>query len=117
MPTMDNAARDVVERFMTAWFAADLAAVMACVTDDIVFHSAFPQPAVAYRGRAAVEPVFAAGLGDDPGTTWSPLDVAGDMVFARWRAVEDDGTRVHGVDVYTVRDGLIAVKDVYTKLV
>lgn len=91
-------ARTVVERYNSAWRAADLPALIDCLAEDVVFcATAWSGPAVIVRGREAVVAEWKDDLGDDP-----ELSI---------------GTMLRGIDVYTVADGLITVKDVYSKVV
>ncbi len=107
---------EVVEAFDAAWGAHDLDATLALVTDDCVFESTGPAPDGArHVGRAAVraawQPIF-----DDASSAFEveELVAAGDRVTQRWRYTWADG-HVRGVDVFTVRDGLVAAKLSYVK--
>ncbi|RTL70838.1 MAG: nuclear transport factor 2 family protein [Pseudonocardiaceae bacterium] len=109
-----SAALDAVGRFDDAFDRRDVDAVMAAMTDDCVFEDTTPPDGVRHVGqdavRAAWEKLFAS-----PGTfTREEVFEAGDRVVARWRYDWADG-HVRGVDVFTVRDGLVAEKLAYVK--
>ena len=107
----------MVERFGAAWGAHDLEATLALVTDDVAFESTGPAPdGVRHEGkpavRAAWEPIFA-----DPDATFTveaTHAVDGDAVVQRWR-YDWAGGHVRGVDLFTVRGGLVAEKLSYVK--
>jgi len=109
---------DVIDRFVAAWLGGDLAAVVDCLTDDIVYTNIGSQGrATTYRGRDEVAAVFADQVGDDPGLTLGPVLACGDRAFSEWTyQPATDGTVLRGVDVYTLREGRIAAKDVFGKL-
>jgi hypothetical protein len=107
---------EVVSRFGAAWNAHDLDAAMAWCTDDVVFDSTGPAPdGEVHEGKAAVRsawaPIFA-----DSRSRFDTEDtvVAGDRVVQCWRYSWGEG-HVRGVDVFTLRDGLVAVKRSYVK--
>jgi ketosteroid isomerase-like protein len=107
---------DVVLQFGAAWGAHDLDAVLALISDDCVFDATGPAPDGArHVGRDAIRaawgPIFA-----DASSTFDPEDTftAGDRVVQRWRYSWADG-HVRGVDLFRVRDGLVAEKLSYVK--
>lgn len=106
----------VVGRFNEAWNSHDLAAALALVTDDCVFEATAPGPDGARaQGRAelaaAWQPIFADTTSRFTG---EEAFAAGDRVVARWR-YDWAGGHVRGVDVFRVRDGLVAEKFAYVK--
>lgn len=108
------AALAAVARFNDAFDRRDVDAVMAAMTVDCVFEDTAPPDGTRHVGqedvRAAWEKLFSG-----PGTfTTEEVFAAGDRVVARWRYEWDDG-HVRGVDVFTVRDGLVAEKLAYVK--
>ncbi|GAB2617937.1 hypothetical protein Aab01nite_31490 [Paractinoplanes abujensis] len=111
-------ARGLIERFNTAWELGDLATVSALLADDVTYcPNAWDGPAVAVRGRDEVSKVFAGQLGPGAGPALGPIWSAGDRVLCEWRwPPADDGTVLRGLDVYRVREGRIAAKDVYGKI-
>jgi len=107
---------ETVQAFGAAWGSHDLDATLALVTDDCVFESTGPAP----DGRRHVGR-------DDVRRAWQPIfgDVssvfeveetfsAGDHVVQQWRYSWSDG-HVRGVDIFVVRDGLVAEKRSYVK--
>jgi hypothetical protein len=112
----DAGALEVVTRFGEAWAAHDLEATMALVADDAVFDATGPAPdGEAHVGhdaiRAAWAPIFA-----DTASRFEVEEtfVGGDRVVQRWRYDWGDG-HVRGVDLFLVRDGLVAEKRSYVK--
>jgi uncharacterized protein (TIGR02246 family) len=108
--------QQLIDQFNSAWNDHDLDAALALVTDDCVFDSTGPAPdGDRAEGRDAVRqawaPIFA-----DPRARFEveELFVAGDRVVQRWRYDWGDG-HVRGVDVFRVRDGLVAEKLSYVK--
>jgi ketosteroid isomerase-like protein len=106
----------VVQTFGAAWGAHDLDATLALVTDDCVFESTEPGPDGArYEGRDALrrawQPIF-----DDIHAAFEVEEIfaTADRVVQRWRYSWVDG-HIRGVDVFLVRDGLVAEKLSYVK--
>lgn len=108
----------LVQRFNAAWVRGDLAAVAACLADDVTYRpNAWDGPATTLRGREAVTAAFADQLGPGAGPTLGPVWAAGERVVCEWAwAPAEDGTVLRGLDVYRVRDGRIVAKDVYGKI-
>ena len=123
----DVATRTVDVRFLESFCEAfnrrDLDAVMAHMTDDCVFDtSAGPErEGRRYRGQDEVRRGFAEVFATFPDGRWQEGRhlVAGDRGLSEWvfRGTKIDGTRVvvNGMDVFTFRDGKIAVKDSFRK--
>ena len=105
-----------VARFQKAFDAQDVDAIMAAMTPDCVFEDTSPPDGTRHTGtvavRAAWEALFTASR-DGVFTTEETIE-AGDRVVVRWRYAWADG-HVRGVDVFTVRDGLVAEKLAYVK--
>jgi ketosteroid isomerase-like protein len=101
-----------LDGFAAAWNRHDTDAILSMMTEDCIF---------VYRGRDAVrhgiEDVFATF----PDARWNgPRHfIAGDRGVSEWifTATGPDGARVEvqGCDVFTFRDGKIAVKNSYRK--
>jgi ketosteroid isomerase-like protein len=116
---------DLLDRFAAAWNAHDIDALLQCMTEDPVFYAAAgPAPdGAVHRGRVAVASAYAAIWESIPDATWTNVShvVQGDRAISEWlfAGTRSDGTavRVRGVDVFTVRDGLIQVKDTFRKAV
>ena len=111
-------ARGLIEGFNAAWERGDLTAVSACLAEDVTYcPNAWDGPAGTVRGRDEVARAFADQLGPGPGPMLGPVWVAGNRVACEWRwAPAEDGTILRGLDVYLIRDGRIAAKDVYSKI-
>ena len=101
----------------------DLDALMTMMTDDCVFQSSAGPDVDGTRsdGPAAVRAAFAAVFEAFPDAHWAnPRHVvAGDRAVSEWifTGTRRDGTRVEvaGCDLFTIRDGQIAVKNSYRK--
>lgn len=108
----------LIERFIAAWQRGDLDAVVACLAEDVVYStSGRGGAAVNFHGRADVAAAFADQLGDDPDLVLGPVVAVGGRALCDWwYPAATNGTTLRGVDVYTVANGLITLKDVYAKL-
>ena len=123
----DTATRTVDVRFLQSFCDAfnrhDLDALMAHMTDDCVFLSSAGagREGRRYSGREEVRRGFAEVFATFPDSQWEEGRhlVCGDRGLSEWvfRGTKTDGTRVevNGVDVFTFRDGKIAVKDSFRK--
>ncbi|AXH91224.1 nuclear transport factor 2 family protein [Micromonospora aurantiaca] len=116
MPDVD--ARALIEEFNAAWLRGDLAAVSACLAEDVTYcPNAWDGPAGTARGRAAVADVFAGQLGPGDGPALGAVWATGDRAVCEWAwPPAEDGTVLRGLDVYRVRDGRIVAKDVFGKI-
>jgi steroid delta-isomerase-like uncharacterized protein len=112
-----------LQAFAEAWNRHDVEALMSFMTDDCVFEaSAGPDVCGSrYVGREAVRAGFSEVWETYPDAQWLfPRHfVCGDRGVSEWTftATRSDGTRieVNGCDVFTFRDGRIAVKNSYRK--
>ena len=109
--------RDLIERYNDAWNRQDLDAVAALHTPDVVFenHTAGERAEGAEAVRAHIAVIFR----NNPTLRFETrsLRTADDFAVCEWTAtVERDGKTLEwdGVDVFPIRDGLIARKDVYS---
>jgi hypothetical protein len=105
-----------VARFGAAFDRHDLDGVMAAMTDDCVFESTAPPDGGRHVGRAAVRAAWAEFFAASATASFEVEEqiACGDRVVTRWRYGWGDG-HVRGVDVYRVRDGLVAEKLSYVK--
>jgi ketosteroid isomerase-like protein len=113
---MDTSALAVVTAFGDAWGAHDLDATLALITDDCVFESTGPAPdGMRHVGPAAIRQAWQE-IFDDTNSSFEAEDtfLADDRVVQRWR-YSWDGGHVRGVDLFKVRDGLVAEKFSYVK--
>ena len=114
---------EVLEAFADAWNRHDVDALMAFMTDDCVFEaSAGPDVCgTRYVGAASVRAGFAKVWTTFPDAHWGNAHhfVGGERGVSEWTftGTRADGMRVevNGCDLFTFRDGKIAVKDSYRK--
>jgi taurine dehydrogenase small subunit len=113
----------LLENFANAWNRHDIDAILAMMTTDCVF-DASGGPAVNgthYEGQEAVRAAFQQVFDTYPDAQWAGARhfVAGDRGVSEWTfsGTRADGSRleVHGCDLFTFRDGKIAVKNSYRK--
>jgi ketosteroid isomerase-like protein len=110
--------RSLVDRYRAGWFGHDVDAIMAVVSDDVVFHNLTTGECV--EGKTS----FRAHVADiherwpDLAFEEHALYVAADTGVAEWtaRATASDGRRLEwdGIDVINCRDGLITRNAVYS---
>jgi len=114
--TVERATAAAVARFDAAFARRDVDAVLAAMTDDCVFESTAPPDGLRYVGSDAVGAAWAEFFAGAHGARFETEEqiVCGDRLIARWRYVWADG-HVRGVDVFRVRDGLVAEKLSYVK--
>ena len=113
----------LLERFAEAWNRHDLDALMSMMTDDCVFQaSAGPQvDGLRSEGQQAVRAAYAAVFEVFPDAHWAGAChlIAGNRGVSEWTfsGTHKDGARVEvtGCDLFTFRDGKIAVKNSYRK--
>lgn len=110
----------VVQRFHEAFNRHDVDAIMALMTDDCVFENTFPPPDGARLvGQGDVRACWAQLFRDAPAAHFAveELFAGGSRAVLRWHYTwaSGDGGHVRGVDIYEVRDGLVAEKLSYVK--
>jgi ketosteroid isomerase-like protein len=106
-----------VDRFNAAFGRLDVDAVMAAYTDDCVFENTSPAPdGQRVVGAEAVRAFWTAFFRDNPHAQFTAEETfaAGDRCVVRWRYDWGSG-HVRGVDLFRVRDGLVAEKLSYVK--
>ena len=110
--------RSLVDRYRAGWFGHDVDAIMAVVTDDVVFDNVTTgervEGAEAFRAHVA-------GIHErwpDLAFEEHALYLADDTGVAEWtaRGTARDGRRLEwdGLDVINCRDGLICRNAVYS---
>ena len=112
-----------LQAFADAWNRHDVDALMTFMTDDCVFESSAGPEACGtrYIGRDAVRAGFADVWKTFPDAQWSNARhfVHADRGVSEWTftGTRTDATRVevHGCDLFTFRNGKIAVKNSYRK--
>jgi steroid delta-isomerase-like uncharacterized protein len=103
-------------RYSRAWAERDADAILALHTDDTVFHMhGYAEPAT---GAAAVRVTIAALFDQSPDLRFEPrrAHFGEDHFVSEYELSGTIGGRsfaCEGVDVFTMRDGLIARKDSY----
>lgn len=118
-----EATAEMLQAFADAWNRHDIDALMSFMTEDCVFEaSAGPEVCgKAYRGSAAVRSGFAEVWATFPDAHWGNAShfVHGDRGVSEWTftgsRVDGTSVEVHGCDLFTFRDGKIAVKNSYRK--
>jgi ketosteroid isomerase-like protein len=121
-----NAHRDLIRllgAFADAWNRHDVEALMSMMTDDPVFEAS-PADAVSgqrYEGQRAVRQAYEAVFTQYPDARWADARhlVAGSRGVSEWTftGTLKDGRRVevNGCDLFTFRNGRIAIKNSYRK--
>lgn len=124
MPSaMAEVTTETLEAFAGAWNRHDVDALMSFMAQDCVFESAAGPDVCGtrYEGRSAVRAGFAEVWATYPDAHWGNARhfVHGDRGVSEWTFTGSraDGTRVevHGCDVFTFRNGKIAMKNSYRK--
>jgi steroid delta-isomerase-like uncharacterized protein len=113
----------LLARFADAWNRHDLDALMSMMTDDCVFDASAGPDVNGQRseGQQAVRAAYAAVFETFSDAHWGNAGhfVAGTRGVSEWTftGTRKDGTRVEvtGCDLFTLRDGRIAVKNSYRK--
>ena len=109
--------------FAAAWNRHDIDALMSFMAEDCTFHAVAGPDMMgrSFVGREAVRAGFEMAWTTFPDAAWLDGEhfVAGDRGVSEstFRGTRLDGTRIEArmVDVFTFRDGMIAVKNAYRK--
>jgi len=114
---------ETLAEFADAWNRHDIEALMSFMHDDCLFHAVAGPDLLGrtFSGRDEVREGFKAAWTNFPDAAW--LDgnhfVHGDRGVSEstFSGTKADGTRIEArmVDVFTFRDGKIAVKNAYRK--
>ncbi len=112
-----------LQAFNDAWNRHDIEALMSFMTDDCVFHAVAGPDLFgrSFVGRDAVREGFQLAWQTFPDAAWVDGEhfVCGDRGVSEstFRGTRADGARIEArmVDVFTFRDGRIAVKNAYRK--
>ncbi len=113
----------LLDDFAAAWNRHDVDGLMACMAPECAFEAAAGPDVTGARhvGTAAVRRAYAAVFVTYPDARWNhPRHVvAGDRAVSEWTftGTMKDGTRVevNGCDLFTLKDGKIALKNSYRK--
>jgi uncharacterized protein (TIGR02246 family) len=105
--------RDLIERYNGAWNAQDIDTITSLHTPDIVFHNHTADEKA--EGADGVCEHIATIFRNNPDLqfTTRSLNVGDDFAVCEWTA-RARGVEWDSVDVFPIRDGLIARKDVYS---
>ena len=117
-----EAAMRVVLEFNQAFNRHDVPAMMALMTDDCVFENTSPSPdGTRYAGKEAVTQFWQEFFAASPQARIEIEEIfgLGWRCVMRWRydwgEAAGEAGHVRGVDIFTVRDGLISEKLSYVK--
>jgi len=112
---------EVVQRFNDAFNRHDVDAVMALMSQDIVFENTRPAPdGERFEGHERIRPFWEQFFARSPQAHFDAEEIfgAGDRCVVRWvYSWVKEGKRGHvrGVDVFRVQDGRVAEKLSYVK--
>ncbi|MEY2770310.1 MAG: hypothetical protein RIQ38_729 [Pseudomonadota bacterium] len=122
-PTSPEVSTQMLEAFAAAWNRHDLEALMGFMAEDCEFHAVAGPDLLgrSFVGRDAVREGFALAWQTCPDAAW--LDgvhfVCGDRGVSEstFKGTRADGTRIEArmVDVFTFRNGKIAIKNAFRK--
>ena len=112
---------EVLQAFADAWNRHDIDALMSFMSEDCVFEASSGPDVCGsrYGGRDAVRAGFAEVWATFPDAHWGNARhfVWGERGMSEWTftGTRGDGTRVevNGCDLFTFRDGKIALKNSY----
>ncbi|BCL73421.1 conserved hypothetical protein [Vibrio nigripulchritudo MADA3029] len=119
----DQITIQTLQGFSDAWNAHDIEALLSFVTDDCVFHTAAGHglQGNTFTGKDALRDAFAVVWKNFPDVEWKdPVHfVSGDRAVTEstFCATTPEGGKIEArmVDVFTVRDGKIQVKNAFRK--
>jgi ketosteroid isomerase-like protein len=114
--TEEREAVVAVAAFGRAFAAKDIDAIMARMTADCVFEDTGPPDGHRHVGAAAVRSAWTALFANSSEAAFTVEEsfVSGHRVVQLWR-YDFAGGHVRGVDILTVRNGLVAEKLSYVK--
>ena len=122
-PIRSEATAETLKAFADAWNRHDIEALMSFMAEDCVFHAVAGPDLFgkSFVGRDAVRAGFQLAWQTFPDAAWLDGEhfVCGDRGVSEstFSGTKADGTRIEArmVDVFTFRDGKIAVKNAYRK--
>ena len=111
----DAGAREVIERYMRAFEAADVSALVGLVTDDVVLE--MPPVPLWFRGRRDYG-LFMRRVFEMRGTGWTlrSLTASGQPALAAYAPDSGGDQRLHSLQVFTVIGGLVSRNIVFADL-
>ncbi len=121
--TNKTVSKEFLQSFADAFNAHDTRAIMSHMTEDCVFEaSAGPDVnGEKFTGQEQVRKAFENVFTVFPDAKWSKAThfISGDRGFSEWifTGTKPDGTKVEvtGCDLFTFKDGKIAIKNSYRK--
>ncbi len=119
----EQVSEETLQAFADAWNRHDIDALMSFMTEDCVFEASAGSEVFGtrYSGREAVRAGYEEVWTIFPDAHWGNDRhfVQGDRGVSEWTftGTRGDGTRVevHGCDLFTFRNGKIALKNSYRK--
>lgn len=123
MTGMSDTMMEFLDKFAEAWNRHDLDTIMSMMTADCVFEASAGDAVTGqrYEGQEAVRASFGAVFEQFPDAHWGGARhfVTGNRGVSEWTftGTLQDGRRVevNGCDLFTFRDGKIALKNSYRK--
>jgi ketosteroid isomerase-like protein len=115
----DDAAetKAIVDHHLAAFGAGDMKEVLADYTEKSVIHV----PGAEFRGKAAIEQLFAGLFAEfaKPGASFNLANmvIEGEIGYIVWSAETADNVYELGTDTYLVEDGKIMVQTLVTKVI
>ena len=111
---MDTAA--ALTAFSSAFGSGDVDAIMALMTEDVVFEDTSPPDGGRHSGQDAVREAWTALFTGNPDGRFvtEHAVIAGDRAAYQWVYDWGDG-HVRGIDLFKVREGKVAEKFSYVK--
>jgi len=113
--------QQTIDDFNEAFNSRDVDAIMARMTDDVVFENTAPPEGQRFSGAEEVRAFWEKFFAGNPRAWFDTEDmfVSDDRCTTQWRFTFDkdnpDAGSVRGVDVFRVRDGKVAEKFSYVK--
>ena len=111
-----------IERFNTVFNRHDVPAIMALMTEDCLFEGTNPAPdGQYYRGQTAVQDFWVELFSGSDQANFEAEEIftTGDRGVVRWiyHWVDKNGKpgHVRGVDIFRIKNGLVAEKLSYVK--
>lgn len=112
-----------LQSFADAFNAHDVEKIMMMMTDDCIFQASAGPDAYGekFTGKENVKKAFEQVFAAFPDAKWSNANhfISGNRGFSEWvfTGTKSDGTRVEvtGTDLFTFKNGKIAIKNSYRK--
>jgi taurine dehydrogenase small subunit len=116
--TSEAQIHDCLRRFGEAWARRDVDALLALMTDDAVYAASVgPEPGRTFRGRTELAAGFREMFTHDAGAEieQGEPEVFGARAVSTW-TYHFPGRCERGVDLWRFRDGKVAEKNAYRKI-